>query len=72
LEETPTYKLSAKTGGGSIVEGKYIGWFVGYLETNANVYFFATNIEGSNFPEIRDKRVELTKQILVQLGYLPK
>lgn len=72
LEQTPNYKLSAKTGGGSIAEGKYIGWFVGYLETKGNVYFFATNIEGKNFPEIRDKRVEVTKQILTKLGYLPK
>ena len=68
----PTYTLSGKTGGGSIAEGRYIGWFVGYLETDGNVYFFATNIEGSNFSEIREKRVDVTKQILMQLGYLPK
>ncbi|MBU3128968.1 class D beta-lactamase [Clostridium tagluense] len=41
-------KLSGKTGsggGGSIVNGKYTyGWFVGYVEKNNNVYFFATNI----------------------------
>jgi beta-lactamase class D len=72
LEKTPTYQLSAKTGGGAIDEGVYIGWFVGYLESNGNVYFFATNIEGSSFVEIRDKRIELTKQILKTLGYLPK
>nr|AIA11251.1 ClassD_beta_lactamase [uncultured bacterium] len=72
LENTPAYKLSAKTGGGSIAEGKYIGWFVGYLETKGNVYFFATNIEGASFAEIREKRVELTKEILAALGYLPK
>ena len=72
LEKTSTYTLSGKTGGGSIAERRFIGWFVGYLETNGNVYFFATNIEGSNFPEIRDKRVDVTKQILTQLGYLPK
>ena len=72
LEKTPAYKLSAKTGGGSIAEGKYIGWFVGYLETNGNVYFFATNIEGASYVEIRDKRIGLTKQILTALGYLPK
>jgi beta-lactamase class D len=72
LEKTPTYTLSGKTGGGSIAEGKYIGWFVGYLETKGDVYFFATNIEGSSFPEIRVKRVDVTKQILMQLGYLPK
>lgn len=72
LEKTPTYRLSAKTGGGSISEGVYIGWFVGYVETKDNTYFFATNIEGANFAEIRDKRVELTKQILMALGVLPK
>jgi len=69
-EKTPTYKLSAKTGSGSISEGVYIGWFVGYVETKANVYFFATNVEGTNFEEIRDKRIELTKQILSRLGIL--
>ena len=72
LEKTPTYRLSAKTGGGPIDEGIYIGWFVGYLESNGSVYFFATNIEGGSYLEIRDKRIELTKQILSALGYLPK
>jgi beta-lactamase class D len=72
FEKSPRYTLSAKTGGGPINEGVFIGWFVGYLETNGNVYLFATNIEGSNFMEIRDKRIELTKQILRSLGYLPK
>ena len=71
LEKTPAYKLSAKTGGGAISEGVYIGWFVGYVETKENVYFFATNIEGTNFEGIRDKRIELTKQVLVGLGILP-
>ena len=72
LENTPTYKLSAKTGGGSISEGVYIGWFVGYLETKDNVYFFATNIEGASFAEIREKRIEITKRVLMALGVLPK
>jgi beta-lactamase class D len=72
LEKTPAYTLSGKTGGGSIAERIFIGWFVGYLETNGDVYFFATNIEGPNFPEIRDKRIDVTKQLLTQLGYLPK
>lgn len=72
LEKTPAYQLSAKTGGGPIDDGIFIGWFVGYLEANGNVYFFATNIEGSSYVEIRNQRVELTKQILKALGYLPK
>ena len=70
LERTPTYALSGKTGGGPIAGGKYIGWFVGYLEKQANVCFFSLNIEGPSFAEIKEKRVELTKQILRSLGYL--
>jgi beta-lactamase class D len=72
LEETPTYKLSGKTGGGPIAEATYIGWFVGYLETKGFVYFFTLNIEGADFPSIRDQRVLITKQVLRELGYLPK
>jgi beta-lactamase class D len=72
LEKTADYTLSAKTGGGSIAEGTYIGWFVGYLETKGNVYFFATNLEGASYPEIRDKRIDVTKRILIELGLLPK
>jgi len=71
LEKTAEYKLSAKTGGGPLEEGKYIGWFVGYLESKGNVYFFALNLEGHSFAAIRDRRINLTKQILTDLGYLP-
>ena len=46
-----------------------VRWLPG---SKGNVYFFATNIEGASFLEIRDKRIELTKQILKSLGYLPK
>lgn len=72
MEKTSDYKLSAKTGGGSVAEGTYIGWFVGYVETKGNVYFFATNIEGTSFQGIREKRIEVTKRILAELGVLPK
>jgi bla regulator protein BlaR1 len=42
-------KLSGKTGsGGRSLNDKYInGWFVGYVEKDKNVYFFATNIEAN-------------------------
>lgn len=72
LEKTPRYTLSGKTGGGSLPNGKSLGWFVGYVETQGNVYFFATNIEGANYAAIRDRRIELTKQILAELGHLPQ
>lgn len=72
LEKTPAYTLSGKTGGGSLPNGKSLGWFVGYVETKGNAYLFATNIEGANYAAIRDQRIELTKRILTDLGYLPK
>lgn len=72
LEETPAYKLSGKTGGGPAGNGKTLGWFVGYVEHAGNVCFFALNIDGPSFAAIRDKRIQMTKQILIDLGYLPK
>ena len=70
LEETPRYKLSAKTGGGPLGENKTMGWFVGYLEAKDNVYFFAMQIEGPTYLAIRDKRIEITRRILADLGYM--
>jgi beta-lactamase class D len=72
LERTADYTLSGKTGGGPISEGNYLGWFVGYLEAKGNVYFFAINLEGGSFAAIRERRVNLTKQILTDLGFLPR
>src|SRR5262249_38040934 len=71
LEKTADYKFSGKPGGGTYGGGKYIGWFVGYLESKGNVCFFALNLDGDSFAAIRDRRVNLTRQILTDLGYMP-
>ena len=71
LEETATYKLSGKTGAAPSANGGTLAWFVGYLEREGNVYFFALNMDGANYEAIRDERINLTKRILTQLGYLP-
>ncbi len=72
LEKTPSYTLSGKTGAGPHTGGGSLGWFVGYVEAKGNVYFFATNIKGPYSAAIRDRRIELTRQILAELGYLPR
>ncbi len=72
LEETPNYKLSGKTGGVGNLNGKALGWFIGYLETKDNTYFFALNMDGENYMAIRDKRIDLTKQILSELDFMKK
>lgn len=72
LEETPNYKLSGKTGGVGNLNGKAFGWFVGYVETKDNTYFYALNIDGADYAAIRDKRIDLTEQILTELGIMKK
>jgi beta-lactamase class D len=72
LEKTADYTLSGKTGAGMVAENRALGWFVGYVETKGNVCFFALNLEGPNFASIRERRIELTRQILAALGYLPR
>jgi beta-lactamase class D len=72
LEQTATYRLSGKTGAAPRENGGTLAWFVGYLEREGNVYFFALNMDGASHEAIRDERINLTKRILAELGYLPK
>lgn len=70
LEEGEGYRLSGKTG--SVVRGvEYVGWFVGYLEKDGQVYFFATNIHGSKTAANGVKAQAITRGILQGLGLLP-
>ncbi|MFB2875958.1 class D beta-lactamase [Floridanema aerugineum] len=66
VERTPTYTLRGKTGWATSVTPN-IGWFVGYLEQNNNVYFFATNIKMSSANDAA-KRLEITRRSLKSLG----
>lgn len=58
IDENSAYTISGKTGW-SIRNGNNNGWFVGYFETQKNVWYFATNISPSEefnmdlFPVIR-------------------
>lgn len=60
IEKKDNYTLSGKTGW-SIRDGFNVGWFVGYIKTADNVYYFATNVEPFNqaqpngFPPARTK-----------------
>ena len=66
-------KLSGKTGSGSKTNSdKNInGWFVGYVEKDEDVYFFATNIEAndsSNKNVGGQEAKEITLKILKDKG----
>ena len=67
-EQTPGYVLRAKTGWAISVTPQ-IGWYVGYLEQNNQVYFFATNIDIVNEQDAA-ARLEITKLCLQDLGLL--
>jgi beta-lactamase class D len=70
-EKTPSYTIRSKTGWVGFDDGviPQIGWLVGYVEQDKNVYFFATNLE------MRDKkdasaRMAVTRRCLQDLRLL--
>lgn len=48
-EETEDFQLYASSGWGYLDHVNY-GWYIGWLKTHDNLYFFATNIETSSNP----------------------
>lgn len=52
-----------KTGTGRVNEQNVNGWFIGYIETADNTYFFATNINASS-NATGSKASEITMSIL--------
>lgn len=70
IEKTNEYTLSAKTGGGVLSDTDYVMWFVGYLERDGKVYFYAMNFRSGNFEKTASFRYEITKSILKELGLI--
>lgn len=72
LEKTESYQLSGKTGSAQRITPR-VGWFVGYLETTGNVYFFATNFESANPDGFAngDTAKQISQGILQSLGLIP-
>jgi beta-lactamase class D len=66
------YSISGKTGW-AVRQKENITWFVGYVETKNNVYFFATNIastEDTDMKTFGQIRIELTKEVLRELNII--
>ena len=68
VEQTPDYVMRGKTGWEVSVTPN-IGWYVGYLEQNDNVYFFVTNLDLVSENDSA-ARLEVTRLCLQELGLL--
>ena len=68
VDSTDTYVLRAKTGWSSHIKPE-IGWFVGYIETKGNVYFFSTNIIMTRTEDMA-AREAITREVLKKMGIL--
>jgi beta-lactamase class D len=68
-DQNDKYTIRAKTGWALRVEDQ-VGWFVGYIEKEENVYFFAINLQSKNPEEGFVSRKEITLKILKALGIL--
>ena len=74
VESTAEYTLRAKSGW-SVDNGHNNGWYVGYVEKEDDVYFFATNIEPMNQEQTDgfvQARIAVTRQALERLGVISK
>ncbi|WP_017659946.1 class D beta-lactamase [Baaleninema simplex] len=71
VEQTPEYTIRAKTGWVTFERSGQtdVGWYVGYVEQNDNVYFFATNIDIRDDDDLQ-ARIELTRRCLETLQLL--
>jgi beta-lactamase class D len=68
VEETPGYTLRAKTGWAQGVSPQ-VGWYVGYVETGGQTWFFAANMEIVK-PEDGNLRQEITMKALRLKGII--
>lgn len=69
IDANDSYTVSGKTGW-SYSNEKDNGWFIGYIESNQKIYFFATNIEPTEQFDINlfaKTRTEVTYEALKQM-----
>lgn len=67
-KDTLDYVISAKTGWCDD-EKRIVGWYIGYIEKNKNVYYFSNCIQSTNIDnkDFSKARIDITYQILNDL-----
>jgi beta-lactamase class D len=69
-DKTDAYQLSGKTGSGQM-DSNHVAWFVGYVETKEDVFFFASNIASENQDASPARAREIALKVLKDVGVLP-
>lgn len=68
VEQTPAFTIRAKTGLAGRLKPQ-IGWYVGYVETSKDVWFFATNVDVRDEKDL-PMRLKLTREALQTKGVI--
>ncbi len=63
--------LYGKTGTGQVNGQNINGWFIGYVQSASNTYFFASNIQGQDGAS-GSKAAEITYSILADMDIWPQ
>jgi beta-lactamase class D len=72
MEETPAFRLSAKTGACHPAGEDVALWYIGYVERPDNeLYYFAMEMADTQYEPLMSARVPKTRAILTELGILP-
>lgn len=68
VEQTPAMTMRAKTGLATMSQGR-VGWYVGYIEGQKGIWFFAMNMLIRSDADI-PLRAKLTREVLATKGML--
>jgi beta-lactamase class D len=70
MEDSSKYKLSYKTGLGTMENGHALAWIIGWIEENRHAYPFVLQIESTDpNANLASIRMNMLKQILKQYGF---
>lgn len=69
-EETPRWRLSAKTGACRPAGEQTSNWYVGYVEKGKTVHYFALQMGAADYGRAYSERIPITRKILTELGVL--
>jgi len=69
-DETPRWRLSAKTGACRPAGEQTSNWYVGYVEKSGTVHYFALQMGAADYGRAYSERIPIARKILTELGIL--